>query len=106
MRICCNIYGARACGVGVRHDGARKETTPDAQVNVGGIVFDTNDFNYTEDYAAFVDTAGVVNNESVLYDPDRREQKTRLDDGKSGLYLETKKTATKPTDRVLRLPTR
>ena len=35
-----------------------KETTPDAQVNVGGIVFDTNDFNYTEDYAAFGDTAG------------------------------------------------
>lgn len=69
-----------------------KETTPDTQVNVGGIVFNTNDFNYTEDYAAFVDTAGVVNNESVLYDPDRREQKTRLDDGKSGLYLETKKT--------------
>ena len=71
-----------------------EETTPDAQVNVGGIVFDTNDFNYTEDYAAFVDTARVVNNgnESVLYDPDRREQKTRLDDGKSGLYLETKKT--------------
>ena len=69
-----------------------KETTPDTQVNVGGIVFDTNDFNYTEDYAAFVDTAGVVNNESVLYDPERREQKTRLDDGKSGLYLETKKT--------------
>ena len=69
-----------------------EEKTPDAQINVGGIVFDTNDFNYTEDYAAFVDTARVINNESVLYDPDRREQKTRLDDGKSGLYLETKKT--------------
>lgn len=69
-----------------------KETTPDAQVNVGGIVFDTNDFKYTEDYAAFVDTARVIDNESVLYDPDRREQKTRLDDGKSGLYLETNKT--------------
>lgn len=69
-----------------------EEKMPDAQVNVGGIVFDTNDFNYTEDYAAFVDTARVIDNESVLYDPDRREQKTRLDDGKSGLYLETKKT--------------
>ncbi len=69
-----------------------EEKTPDAQINVGGIVFDTNDFNHTEDYAAFVDTARVINNESVLYDPDRREQKTRLDDGKSGLYLETKKT--------------
>lgn len=68
---------------------AVRETT---KMNVGGIEFDTGDFDYEEDYAAFVDMARVKEGESKLFDPERKEQKVRLDDGKSGLLLKTKRT--------------
>lgn len=71
---------------------AYAEEPQPTQVNVGGIVFDTNDFDYEEDYAAFTDMARVHGGEAKLFDPERKEQKVRLDDGKSGLLLKTKRT--------------
>lgn len=59
--------------------------------NIGGVVFSTEDFTATEDYAAFVDAAKNIGGEVKLFDA-RKEQKVRLDDGKSGLLLTTKKT--------------
>ena len=73
-------------GINVTADSTTTTTTAN-----GAITYSTSDFTVTEDYAPFVMAAGKTTAGTDWLDVNGTS-KMRLDEGKRGLYLETKKT--------------